>query len=391
MPFVPLTKAERADWQQLLAPTDGARLGSAAILFALSSLAIPFSLNHMVALLFVLYAAIFYYALCRSMPAVLLAALPAILLFGISGMFVNMPSPFTLPAIYAAALWGGVSGAFLMVQCRTPKRFFPLAAIPVGAYLITTLVTGDPFRALFALIPTGLALIISYAFLSCRPLNSTVLLLAGAVAAVAVISWLVTLVLTGWPEINPLLALVEELRTGIHHLLKETAMVYAAQGLDFTVSDVAVHNLVAMLGNILPGLFLAACILFAWGSWRIFLRMIASWGTLPRIPARLGAMTVSAVTAALFTLCYFVSLFGGASVTVFGTVCQNLSLVLQLPLVLVGFTSLFSRQPQQRSCLSSLFSMALIVLFVFNPAAALSLTALVGAFHVLLARFLPQK
>ncbi len=389
MPFAPLTKAERADWQELLAPADNARMTSAVMLFALSSLAIPFSLNHMVALLYVLYAVIFYYALTKSLPAVLLPALPAMLLFSVSSMFPDLPSFFTLPAIYAAALLGGVSGAFLMVQCRTPRRFLTLAIIPIGAYVITVLITADPARALFALIPTGLSLLVSYCFLTCRPLNSTVLLIATLVGGIAVVSWLATMALTTWPAGNPLIALTDTVRTGVYNMFKEADLFYATQGLDLAISDLAIRNVAALLGNILPGLFLALCLLFAFGTWRIFLRLIAAFGTLPRIPARLGAVSVSAVSATLFLCCYFISLVSG-TVSVFGTVCQNLLLVLEPALILVGISSLFSRK-EARSCLSTLLLVGVLVLFALNPLSALSLTALIGAVHVLLSRFLPHK
>ncbi len=389
MPFAPLTKAERAEWQELLAPTDNARMWSAAILFTLSSLAIPLSTIQTVATLYLLYAAFFYYMLTRTMFPLLLAGLPAMLLYGISGMFASVPHPVMLPAIYAAALLGGVGGAFLMTQCRTPRRFLPLAAVPVGTYLISTLVSGDPLFSLLCLIPTAIALLMSYSLLCCRPLTPTVLSLAALVGAIGIAFWLIWLGATGWPEGNVLTHAVTQMRESVVRLFEQTAELYASQGFAFDYALADVHNLAAMLGNVLPGLLAAACVLFAYGTWRVFLRLLLSWQTLPRIPVRLGAVAVSTTCAAIFSICYVVTLFA-ESVTFFTTICQNLSLVLQLPLVLVGLSALVSKK-EGRSCLSTLLLVGIIALFVMNPASGLGLVAFVGAFHVLLARFLSRK
>ena len=389
MPFAPLTKVERAEWQDLLAPTDTARMRSAVILFTLSSLAIPLSTIQTVATLYLLYAAFFYYMLTRTVFPLLLAGLPAMLLYGVSGMFATLPNPVMLPVIYAASLLGGVGGAFLMVQCRTPRRFLPLAAVPVGSYLIATLVSKDPLLSLLCLIPTAIALFMSYSLLCCRPLTPTVLSLAALVGGIGLIFALVWFAATGWPEGNLLTHVVTQLRTGVVSLFEDAAALYEAQGFAFDYDPADVQNLAAMLGNVLPGLLAAACVLFAYGTWRVFLRLLLCWHTLPRIPVRLGAVAVSAVCAAIFSICYIVTLFA-ESATLFVTVCQNLTLVLQLPLILVGLSALLSKK-EGRSCLSTLLLVGIIALFVMNPASGLGLVAFVGAFHVLLARFLSRK
>jgi hypothetical protein len=80
--------------------------------------------------------------------------------------------------------------------------------------------------------------------------------------------------------------------------------------------------------------------------------VLTAWGTLSRVPLRIGAMTVSPLAAGLFILSALCSLFGGAGL--FGTVCENISLVLEPALVLVGVTSLFTPDPKRGSRISLL-------------------------------------
>ncbi len=387
MQFTPLDKKARADWQGILKPADAAHIGAAAAMFLLSSLALVLCETEAVAGLYLLYAVVFYYMLTHSLAAVLTIALPGVALYGASSLAPALPHPFLMPAVYTALILGGIGGAFLLVHCRTRKHL-PLLLLPIAAYAITAAVAG-PYRGLLVLIPAVIAPVLAHGILSCRPQTPVLLTLAGVLALSALITFLAWYGLRGWPAANPFTYLGELTRGAVASVWRMAIEVYEEQGLVLSISDVDIRNLSAMLGNILPGLFFAGCGVLSFVIYRTNLRVLTAWGTLTRVPLRIGAMTVSPLSAALFILAYLASMIAGGNL--FGTICENLALVLEPALVLVGVTSLLARDPQQRSTLSLFLLIGLAVLLLNLPTLALAVAAFVGAVRILLAAILGAR
>ena len=383
MQFTPLDKKARAEWRGMLIPADGARIAAAAVMFLLSALALPLCATEAMAGLYLLYAVVFYYMLTHSFAAVLAVAMPGVALFGISAMAPALPHPFLMPAVYTALVLGGVGGGFLVIHCRE-RKYLALLALPLAAYAAVAYLV-SPLHGLLVLIPVALSLVYGLGLLNCRP-QTPVLLGAAAVLAVSGIgAFLVWYAMRGWPVANPFTYLGALVRGAMGSVYRAALEVYRAQGLELALSDTDIANIAAVIGNILPGLFLAGCGVLAFITYRIHLRVLVAWGTLTKVPVRVGAMTVSPLAAALFILSYPASILAGGSV--FGTVCENLSLVLQPALVLVGFTSLLRRDPQKRSGISTFLLIGLAVLVLNYPTLALALAAFVGAVRILLAAF----
>ena len=383
MHFTPLDKQQRAEWRGMLNPADGAHIGAAAALFFLSALVIPLSYIEAVSGLYLLYAAVFYYMLTHSAGSLIAIALPGVALFAVSGFAPGLPSLYTLPAVYAALVLGGIGGGFLLIHCRE-RRYLALLALPVAAFAIACAVAG-PLAALLVLIPTALSLVLGHAMCNCRPQTPVLVTLGGVLAASGVIAYLIWYAAKGWPEANPFAYLGELVRAGIARVLDEAAALYAQQGVELALSATDVHNVGALLGNTLVGFFLAACGVLAFLIFRTYLRVLTAWNTLSRVPLRIGAMTVSPIAAGLFLFSYIAGAF--ASGGVFGTVCENLSIVLQPALVLVGVGALMGKPGGKRSKFSTaLLIVALLLLFNY-PSLALLLAATVGAIRILLAAF----
>lgn len=388
MHFAPLTKTQRADWREMLNAADHVKLAIAAVVFLFSALTLPLAHIRELAGLYLVCAVIFYYSITHSIASLLLVALPGSLLFGISSI---LSTPLALPACYAALLLGSLTGAFLIVNLRSVKRGLPLLALPVAAYLIAFFFTQKPIDCLLVLLPVCIAAVMAYCVLTCRPLTPSVVLIATVTAVVAASAWLISLAVTGWPDANPLVALVEEIRATFVSLYEQGLAVYEEQGILLGISDTSIENAAALLGNILPGLFCMLCLVLSFSLWRMLLRLLTAWQTLPRIPARLSGMTISAISAGLFVLTFVISLFANRDdVTLAGMVCSNLILVLEPALALAGFSALLT-PGKARSCLSLLLAGGLFVLFIGYPSVGLSLAAFVGAFHILLSRFLPSS
>ncbi len=384
MQFTPLDKKARAEWREMLRPADGTRLAAAAILFFLSSLALPLCKTEAVAGLYLVYAVVFYYMLTHSLAAIVTVGLPGVALYGISALVPALPHPFLMPAVYAALVLGGIGGAFLVLQCHE-KKYLPMFALPVVAYAIAAALTG-PYLALCVLIPSALSLVLGHGMLCCRPQTPVLATLSSVLAVLGVGAFLVWYGLRGWPVANPLAYLGDLVRGGVTSFCHTAMQVYESEGLALPLSEVDIYNLSAMLGNILPGLFLMGCGILSFVIYRTYLRVLTAWGTLSRVPLRIGAMTVSPLAAGLFILATLCAFFGGAGI--FGTVCENLALVLEPALVLVGVTSLFTPDPNRGSRISFLLLIALVLLLLNYPTLALSAAALLGAVRILLAAIL---
>lgn len=398
MQFAPLTKPQRAEWQEMLSPATNPQLGVAAILFLFSALVIPLSHISSVATTYLAVAAIAYFLISRSLIAVLAVALPAVLAFGVS--FLLFPAPLMIPAIYTGVLMGAVSGAFLLVHCRTAKKRVPLLVLPVIAYVLPTLLIGHPLPALGVLAPTVLAIVIAYCVLVCKPLTPSVILIAITVAVLAIGAALVALAAFGFPEQGLFQGLVDFVRAGFsayfnaiaelyqseQAALGESLDLYAAMGDLLNPSQYLINTYADTFSNILPGLFIALCLTAGFALWRMIIRMLTAFGTIPKIAMRLSTLTVSAIAAGLFILTYVLYLLSGDNL--FALVCFNIAIVLTPALALVGFTSLIDPR-KGRSCLSFLLAIGIVFLLMQNLVLGLSLAAFVGAFHTLLARFMP--
>lgn len=387
MQFAPLDKKERAAFREMLERADGGKLGAAALLCALSALAIPFSHIEAVSGLYLIYVAVFYYALTRSFSSLLTLAAPGAFLYGLSGMLAGLPHPYLLPAVYAALIMGPVATAFLVLHCRE-KKFLPMLLLPVALYLLPALVL-DPVRALAVLLPLAMGAVLGLSLLNCTAQTPTLVRVAAVLAVGAAGAYLVWLWRIGATAQNPLITLTDLLHRFLGGMFQALEAQAAAQGIPLGFSEVDIFNVGALLGNILPGLFLALCGVMAFGIFRTMLRLLISWGTLTRVPIRLGALTVSPVAAALFLACYLAALFSGADL--FGTVCENLVTVLQPALFLVGISALFAREGGRYSMLSLILLVGLLVLFWNYPSYAITAAALLGAVRVLLAAILTRR
>ena len=175
---------------------------------------------------------------------------------------------------------------------------------------------------------------------------------------------------------------------GILNVFRTAQQVYAQQGLELMISETDIFNLSALIGNVLPGLFLSGCGVLSFLIYRVNLRLITAWGTLTRVPLRIAAMTVSPIAAGLFIVAYLASSLAGGNL--FGTVCDNLVLVLLPALALVGVTSLLAGGPN-RSRMSFYMLIILALLLLNYPALAVVALAFLGAIRILIAAVMSAK
>lgn len=385
-----ISKSEQLDFRGILAKPEGSHILIAALFLFFSLLVIPFADIPNVCGIYIVCCAVLYYALSRSFFAMLYYAVPAFLLYSFGAFLPGSPDPLMLPTVFLALLVGGGCGAFVLIHFHDPKKHLYLLLLPILAYTAATLITGDPVRGLLTLLPTALAIVAAVCVLLYMRRTDATVLIAVALAAVLAIAGLVTLGVTGGFVGNPIVTLADTVRASITAFLTEARSLYTEMGMRLSLSDVDISNTAALLVNLLPGLFLCACSITAFLVWRTLLQLMVAFRTLPKLPFRLAAFSMSKTSAVVFLLFYIVALFANsAEATLFGTVCQNVALVLEPGLALIGFASIFSRGGA-RSCLSYVLVFGLLFILWTNPATGVALAAFFGAFHILAAQFLPQ-
>ncbi|MBE6555085.1 MAG: hypothetical protein E7663_02455 [Ruminococcaceae bacterium] len=378
-----LNKNDILCWRELTVLPDGGKLAAIGALSFFSCLVVPFLQSTGVALLYALACVFFLYTLTHSIGSILVPALPVFLIY-------YFTSSIPLTVGFIAILMGGMSGAFVILCCRKHKKDYLWMLGAAAALLLVLLMKGDPLNALLVLLPLPGALAAALLFWRCTPHTPSLLVIAGVVSATLATALVVTLAATDNLTANPLLLLANGISDAVIATMTEARALYAELGISIAISDAEIAATAASIVNLLPGLFLAISTVTAFFIWRLFMQQLLYTGVLPRLPMRLAVLTVSPLAAALFILSYLVGLFAGGSASMAGAVAENLALVLEPGLALVGISHLFGRG-RQRGCLSTLILFGLMYLLWVNPMTAFALGAFFGAISILFARFLPHS
>lgn len=379
-----LTKKDLAAWREMLGTPNREKTALAILLAALQMLIIPLSDNSTALLLYFLLTIGFFYLLTRSLFSLCGIAIPA---FFVYSAFGEHGAPFAVA--FCAMLFGGALCGYVLMHFHSKPGHLLLLLVPAATYGLTFLMTGDPMRGLLTLLPLPLGILYAVMLLRCGSFTDTVISGAAVVALTLGVALLLTLAATGKLVPNALSLLADEMRGDLVARLTEVRTLYEKAGLTVEMTDVQIANSAAMWVNLIPALFLILCSVISFCSFRILLRVTAGFDELPHMPRRVIAMSVSPVAAILFLVAFLLSLLVGRDhASFFGVVLQNLYLVLEPPLILVGFSALTGRGAA-RSCLSLLILAGLIFILCTNPGTGLTLAAFYGALTILISRFFP--
>ena len=382
-----LPKTERAAWLDLAAVPDPNRGLLAAALALFSALAFALCDIPTLSMLFLLTAVLFLYFLTRSFLSLLLYALPVIVLTYLTPLFPWLPHSLLPATAFLSLLMGGVTAGYLFFHFRDLRKFWYFYTLPVIAWGAVALLARDPFRGLLALLPLLLGAVFALALYFYLSHNDAILFGVAAMALALTLAGLITLALMGRLGEGLFTAAGNAAREAIVTFFSKANALTSDLGLPLLLSDVDLANIAATTVNLLPALFVIALLVLSYLAWRTLLLLFLAWDRFPFLPRRLAVLSISPLCAVLFVLSYLISLFANAgTVTMFGTVCQNFALILELPLALTGMRSLFGHR-RQRSCLSALLAIALIFSLFINPLVGIALAAFLGAFHVLASLF----
>ncbi|MBQ9801457.1 MAG: hypothetical protein IJW51_00070 [Clostridia bacterium] len=381
-----LSKNDLAAWRSLIARPDITKQLTAAAVYLISALVIPFCANESVALIFVAACAVFFYTQTHALSALLAPAIPAVLLFSLSGSMV-------LPAAFFAIVFGGAAGGLLIATAKefwqAPALFLLLAA----AYAAALLLGADVRVALLTLLPLPAALVAGLATRRCLPFTTAIAAIAAAIGAALLLSGGIALSSAGLLNASHIPAFLDLLTEGILTMFEKSRAIYAEAGLtvEIALSAGDVRNLLAELVNVSPAILAILSMVTAYFVWRVLTVLLVTFGALPRMPRLLVTPTMSVTAAILFSLaCVVFMIADRETATLTGAVAQNIFLILEPGLALVGAGRLL-RRDEARSCLSLLLLIGIVYLIWVDPAVAVTAAAFVGVAHVLITAFLAQK
>lgn len=380
-------KAEKLRLTDMLTKPENGQAACLGIFCFLSCLILPLSDRPTLSALYVLAAAVFFYLLTHSIRAMLYYALPAFLCYILAHLLPALSDPILLPTAFVALVLGGSCGGFLLIHYHDLKKYPYILAVPVAAYALSALITGAPLRGLLSLLPFALSVVAALCVLLLMKRTDATVLLTVTLAAVLLAAGLLTFAIMGLKG-SPLEFVTETVRSGIVSLFKDMEARYAEVGMSLGLTEVTVSNTATLLVNLLPAIGIVACAVTAFLLYRLLLQFLIAFRSVPSLPVRLAGFTMSRISAVLFLAAYILSLFANYSTTtLFGTVCDNVALVLEPGLALVGVTALLPRGVAH-SCLSTCLLMLVLILTFTNPLLGLALAAVIGAMRILLSRFL---
>ncbi|MBQ3064368.1 MAG: hypothetical protein IJC99_06180 [Clostridia bacterium] len=374
-----LSKTELAAWRSLLARPDGKGLLFSAGIYLLASLAFPFASITALCGLFIAACIVLLLTRTHSFPTLLAPGIPALVLFTFSGSV-------SLPAVFFAIIFGGAAGAILLSSARNVRDVLPMLALPPLSFFAAWLISGNPLIGLLTLIPLPVALVGTFCVRRCKSFCGAIAAIGATLLAVLLAVLLITIA-----AINPanldlaahLPELISLLEETVLKAVNEMAALYPEMAITTVFTPTMIHNMIALMINLSPGIITALTLIVAYFVWRMLCTLLVALGMLPRLPRVFVTPLPSPVSAILFILAFLVSFFAGSAYTQVGAVAENFTLILTPLFSLIGFGVFFSRQTK-RSCLSVLLLIGLAYLLFNNPPLALTLAALYGAIHSLI-------
>ena len=391
MPFGEMTKNPWRDKAEIPYPKT-VTLIPIAMMYLLSALVPVFfgiEIFSVIALIGLVAGVFYLVRIPRVLLPILLISLIPVLLF----------QSFSLSALMLSVIVGVACGAYLITATKSPWRLLVLPAI---AWTVVFVITRDAVISCLALatLPAILALSVS-TLTDQRRTASVCYTLFGLLLSVLVIFGVYLITVYGSADRDVIVEHFANQRKWIVDTFMEwkaeTLALMAEQGLqenplyqmtEKTMTRELFDGLVAAVYNILPALVTICCSVAAFEAQSMLCGAYFSTGMKKMLTPSSIAFTMSLVSAILYLVGFFITLFIPGEGMLFAAV-ENLYLMLLPGFWLVGYSAMSYRIRSAKGK-SKLFYIVLIVLIIScNPAlllvALIMLLPLIGANSVVLA------
>lgn len=324
--------------------------------------------------LLLLFAAAMLLLLIRSPFVIAMFAVPAFLLIGLTGDVVAAAVPLAL-------LCGVGFGAFLLLTVRS----LSLALVPLAAFLLGFLATGELTRAAVALLCLPAACVLAHAMHAGLSRTRTICRV-GAVLFVTLLLAALCCILPryGMTVFENVAGRIDEARASLAAVLAgwqtgegEHAARVVLEGMEFALAGA--------LFNILPGVVLAVLSVMAYMADLICLALFRTFEWEKYLSARVFVLVVSVHAAALYAISYLLLLMmgrgGSESMQFVSVVVENCHLALFPAMIFAG--AVFCIRTYLLSHRRLLLLVVAILVAAMMPSFALTAMSLLGAGDVL--------
>lgn len=273
---------------------------------------------------------------------------------------------------------------------------------PLAAFLLSWWLWQDYRIAIcaFAFLPAAVTL--SFATVGGKGRTSAILYAQGGLLLVVVTFFLLyfrqatgTMEISAWKELiegweNDISESLIALRDAYVNDLQSLRADADTGALTSVLSDDAIRSLVIRGVNLLPGLIVAACGIFAFEAQALLCALYrrSGWGVCVTEDAR--NFTISPVTGIVYLICFVASLLS-SPVTMFGAVVGNLSVILLPGLCVFGLSATVRKFRKAPSGGRVTLIFFFLLLMCCTGATVLGVFALVGAWEAIFGRIRERR
>ncbi len=332
------------------------------------------------------------------------------LLLIIGGLLYATCGSFSLSAM-VLALPAAVGFSALLLAVSEKQVLSRLAFIPLAAYGLSLILCRDPLLSLVSLLPFPAAAALAFGTRAAAaeredaPGRVGVICLTSLCLGVCTVGVALLLLGRHLGTLSPthLSEWLEELRTSLSRAIVELMQQVAdalpeqsnGQAVLVTVpSEEEARNIVNSFINIFPGMAIAFCNILAALCQVVLYNGLSAFGYATSLCGRVRSLRMSIMSCVVFLLAAIITTVTSLTSpdsTLVGTVAQNISLILQPGLLLIGVLRIFTRPARRGGCLSFLLLLMLPFLLLYASPLVAAYAAVATVLDAILSRVRPPE
>lgn len=332
---------------------------------------------------------------------------PLLLLGG--GLLFFLTGSLLMPALLLSLL-AAIGFSALLLAVSEKQVAVWLAFIPLFAYGLSLALCRDPLLSLVALLPFPAAAALAFGTRAAAeredaPGRVGIICLTSLALGLCVLGLCALLLGRRLGTLSPahLSAWLEELRTSMTNTLVEV-MQSLSDALSETMGDQApsgialteaqARDIINSLINIFPGLAVAACNIAAALGQVLFHGSLTAFGYGSSVQGRVRLFRMSLMSGIVFLIAWGITLattLANSDSTMAGTVAQNILLILQPGLILVGLLRLLARLARRAGCLSFLLLFMIPMLLLYASPLLAAYAAIASILDAIFSKVRPPQ
>lgn len=332
------------------------------------------------------------------------------LLLIIGGLLYAACGSFSLSAMMLS-LPAAVGFSALLLAVSEKQVLSRLAFIPLAAYGLSLILCRDPLLSLVSLLPFPAAAALAFGTRAAAdgredaPGRVGVICLTSLCLGVCTVGVVLLLLGRHLGTLSPahLSAWLEELRTSLSRAIVEViqqvvdTLPEQANGQTVLVTvptEEEARNIVNSFINIFPGMAIALCNILAALCQVVLYNGLSAFGYATSLCGRIRLLRMSVMSCVVFLLAAIITTvtsFTSQDSTLVGTVAQNISLILQPGLLLIGVLRIFTRPARRGGCLSFLLFLMLPFLLLYASPLVAAYAAVATILDAILSRVRPPE